>query len=74
MEMKVEKKKRSNNWLLVAAIIAASILVIWIIILFDKMDDPGSTQRSTNKLIKQTITKIQTYNVYDLLQLDKNFT
>jgi hypothetical protein len=73
MEMKVENRKKSNM-LLLLAVIAASILVIWVISLFDKMDNPGSSQRSTNKLIKQTITMDQSYNVYDLLQIERNYT
>jgi C4-dicarboxylate transporter len=73
MEISVENRKKSNL-LLVIAIIAAAILVVWVIALFDKMDEARNTERSTNKLIEQTITKNQSYNVYDLLQLDKNYT
>jgi C4-dicarboxylate transporter len=73
MDITVENKKKSNL-LLVIAIIVAAVLVIWVIALFDKMDNPGNTERSTNKLIEQTITKNQSFKVYDLLQIDKNYT
>jgi hypothetical protein len=73
MEMKLEAQKKSNL-LLILAVIAASLLVIWVISMFDKMDNSGRTERYDNKLIKQTITSSEYYKVYDLLQIERNYT
>jgi flagellar basal body-associated protein FliL len=73
MELKVENRKKSSL-LLIIAVIVVSILVVWVIMLFDRMDNPGNTQRSTNKQIKQTLTDNQSYNVYDLLRYERNYT
>lgn len=72
MENKIENRTK-NNILLALAIIAASLLIIWVIARFDKLDDTDSSG-SRNKLIKQTITKTHGYNIYNLLQLEKNYT
>jgi len=73
MDIKDENRKKSNL-LLVLAIIAASLLVIWVITIFDRMDNPGNTQKINNKTIKQTITNNQGYNFFNLLQIEKNYT
>ena len=67
------KNRNKNNLLLLLVVIAASLLVIWVITLFDKMDNPG-TEKSNNRFIKQTITNSTGYDLYSLLRLEKNYT
>jgi hypothetical protein len=71
MEIKVENRKKSNL-LLVLAVIAVSLLVVWLIMTFDKNDDPRS-QRSGIRVIKQTFAENSKYSLYDLIQIEKNY-
>jgi hypothetical protein len=68
------KERKRSSLMLVLAIIAASLIVIWVITLFDKMDDPASSQRSNNRTIKQTITNTHGYDFFSLLRLEKDYT
>lgn len=66
--------KRKSNIILIMAIIAVSLVIIWIITLFDRMDDSEGTKVNENKLIKQTISDNLYHNFYDLLTIEKNYT
>lgn len=70
MENKVKNRKRSNL-LLILAIIAVTLIVVWVIMRFDKLDDDPAPHAG-EKLIKQTLTHSHNYNLYNLLQIERN--
>lgn len=66
--------KRKSNILLIMAIIAFSLVVIWLITIFDRIDDSAAKKENENNLIKQTFSDNLYHNFFDLLTLEKNYT